>query len=142
MQGERYCRTECLERALVEIFVRALPLSHGATVTSHRVPLGLLLLSRQQLTAGQLRSALAAQRGAGRGLGQKKIGAWLQDLGFSTEREVTAALARQWSCPVLRAGSMAMEANCFPAICFPATHLPATRLPEIPALLHRMSSWP
>ena len=125
MQGERYCRTECLERALAEIFVRALPLSHPATIASHRIPLGLLLLSRQQLTAAQLRSALEAQRGAGCGPRQKKIGAWLQELGFSTEREVTAALARQWSCPVLRAGSMAMEANRFPAIALPA----------IPALL-------
>ena len=67
---------------------------------SHRVPLGLLLLSRQQLTAAQLRTALEAQRAAGQG----KIGEWLRQLGFVTELQVTAALARQWSCPVLITG--------------------------------------
>jgi hypothetical protein len=58
----------------------------------------LILLSRQQLTAEQLRAALAAQRSAGSG----KIGEWLQRLGFAGEPQITAALARQWSCPVLK----------------------------------------
>jgi hypothetical protein len=38
------------------------------------------------------------QREVGRG----RIGEWLLQLGFATERQVTAALARQWSCPVLK----------------------------------------
>ncbi len=110
MQGARYCRTECLELALLEILGRARPVSGRATSASHRIPLGLLLLSRQQLTAAQLRTALETQRSAGQsasgsGSGSKrKIGVWLQHLGFVTERQVTAALACQWSCPVLWAG--------------------------------------
>jgi len=116
MQGERYCRAECLEVALAELFGRTLPISGRELVASHRIPLGLLLLSRQQLTAAQLRAALDAQRTAGRGQDQKKIGAWVQQLGFATEREVTAALARQWSCPVLRAASITMDAGRFPPI--------------------------
>jgi len=67
-----------------------------------RVPLGLLLLSREQLTIEQLRQALAAQRAAGRG----RIGEWLQQLGFASEQQITAALARQCSCPVLRPDSL------------------------------------
>jgi hypothetical protein len=98
MRGTRYCQTECLELALIDFLVRSLPVPHRAARASHRIPLGLLLLSRQQLSAAQLRTALEAQRAAGRG----KIGEWLQELGFATEPQVTAALARQWSCPVLR----------------------------------------
>ncbi len=62
----------------------------------HRIPLGLLMLSKGQLTNGQLRTALDLQREQGGRIGQK-----LQRLGFVTEQQVTAALASQWACPVL-----------------------------------------
>jgi len=100
IQGLRYCVEECMERALRDAVERMRPVS-ARVLAPHRVPLGLVLLSRQQLTAEQLRAALAAQRAAGRG----RIGEWLQALGFSSEQQVTAALARQWSCPLLRANS-------------------------------------
>jgi hypothetical protein len=125
MQGARYCRTECLELALVEFLVRARPVSRRAAIASHRIPLGLLLLSRQQLTAAQLRTALEAQRAATRSKGknsesgngsEKKIGAWLQALGFATEQQVTAALACQWSCPVLRSGPGVLGGGRFSSI--------------------------
>jgi hypothetical protein len=117
MRGERYCRTECLELALLEFFGQARPVTLRANVASHRIPLGLLLLSRQQLSAAQLRSALEAQRAAGsEGKSKRKIGAWLQELGFSTEQQVTAALACQWCCPVLRTAPGAMGASRFPPI--------------------------
>jgi hypothetical protein len=69
-----------------------------AVFAAHRIPLGLLLLSRQQLTVEQLQRALAMQRSAGHG----RIGEWLQHLGFATATQVTGALARQWACPLLR----------------------------------------
>ena len=118
MQGETYCRIECLELALTEILTRARDVSRHAAIAAHRVPLGLLLLSRQQLTVTQLRTALQAQSTGGQGQGrtQKKIGAWLQELGFATEEQVTAALARQWSCPVLRTGALAIGRSRLPAI--------------------------
>jgi hypothetical protein len=113
MDGARYCHTECLELALIEGFGRARRVPRHAAIASHRIPLGLLLLSRGQLTAEQLRAALAAQRAAGQG----KIGAWLQMLGFTSEREVTAALARQWSCPVWsRLGEREIATSHFPSI--------------------------
>jgi hypothetical protein len=56
------------------------------------------LLSRQQLSEQQLRVALERQRATGQG----RIGEWLHTLGFVNEEQITAALARQWSCPVLR----------------------------------------
>jgi hypothetical protein len=101
LQGSRYCVDECLERALTDLLRRARSASKPA-FAPHRIPLGLLLLSRQQLTAEQLHTALTAQRAAGHG----RIGEWLQSLGFASEQQVTAALARQWSCPVLRASSL------------------------------------
>ena len=98
MQGSRYCVDECLELALRDA-LRQTPSGVKRALAPHRIPLGLLLLSRQQLTIEQLRAALDAQRSAGRG----RIGEWLQALGFASEEQITIALARQWSCPVLRA---------------------------------------
>lgn len=111
MQGLRYCADDCLERVLTAALGRVQPAPPRASAR-HRIPLGLLLLSRQQLTAEQLRIALAAQRDAGSG----RIGEWLQRLGFASERQVTAALARQWSCPVLRGDSLAPALDRIPQI--------------------------
>ena len=112
LQGVWYCRPECLEPVVGEFLRRARVVPRHAASPSHRVPLGLLLLSRQQLTAVQLKTALAVQRADGQG----KIGEWLQELGFATEQQVTAALARQWSCPVLRISAEALGAGRFPTI--------------------------
>jgi hypothetical protein len=114
LQGTWYCRPECLERALAELFRWARVPTRPSAIPSHRVPLGLLLLSRRQLTAEQLKTTLQAQRAAGRG----RIGEWLQDLGYATEPQVTAALARQWSCPVLRTSPEALGAGRVRAVPF------------------------
>jgi hypothetical protein len=55
------------------------------------------MLSRGQLTDWQLRTALDAQRAGV----PRRIGEWLEKLGFATEQQVTAALGLQWACPVL-----------------------------------------
>lgn len=101
MEGVLYC-SACLERALLERLRAEHSRAKRAAFTPHRIPLGLILLSRQELTAEQLRFALEAQRAEGNdGSTPRKIGEWFQDFGFVTEQQVTAALARQWSCPVL-----------------------------------------
>lgn len=115
LEGVLYCLDDCLERVLSDALPRPHPV-RPRPAGHHRMPLGLLLLSRQQLTAEQLRAALAAQRDAGYG----KIGEWLQKLGFASEQQVTAALARQWSCPILRADSLGSSPG---------------RIPQIPAAL-------
>jgi hypothetical protein len=125
IQSVRYCRDDCAERALTDALLRIRSASQRA-LASHRVPLGLLLLSRQQLTVEQLRAALAAQRTAGRG----RIGEWLLTLGFVSEQQVTAALARQWSCPVLRANSLASASFKLAAL-----KPGASRAPQIPLTL-------
>jgi hypothetical protein len=106
IHGSYYCLDECLEPTLTNA-LRLARVAPQYPVSPHRVPLGLMLLSRQQVTIGQLHAALQAQREAGRGL----IGEWLETLGFVTEQEVTAALARQWSCPVLRASAARMSGS-------------------------------
>jgi hypothetical protein len=123
MQGALYCRGECLEQALLDVLQRSQRAASPAGLAFHRIPLGLLLLSRQQLTGEQLRTALQIQKEGSQASGRKitggknkKIGFWLQDLGFVTEHQVTAALARQWACPMLRTAPKAMAASRFPAI--------------------------
>ena len=107
IQGLRYCGDECGERALADALrrIRSSSTISPPNPAPHRVPLGLLLLSRQQVSADQLRTTLSAQRKAGRG----RIGEWLLAFGFVNQQQVTAALARQWSCPVLRTNSFSSE---------------------------------
>lgn len=122
LDGFRYCIEACLEPALRTLLSRTASAAAKPRV-AHRIPLGLLLLSRQQVTAEQLSAALEAQRLAGRG----RIGEWLEAMGFVSETQVTAALARQWSCPILR----------------PGAPVPAKRIPPIPhSLLEAFLFWP
>ena len=111
LEGSRYCLERCLETALSQALGRVRSLPQQAVI-AHRVPLGLLLLSRQQITVEQLRTALEAQRASSHG----RIGDWLQQLGFASEHQVTAALARQWSCPVLGANFPVATHKTFPQI--------------------------
>jgi hypothetical protein len=56
------------------------------------------MLSRGELTSQQLQQALEGQRKTGTG----RIGEWLQQLGYARDVTVAAALASQWSCPVIK----------------------------------------
>ncbi len=92
-----FCAPSCFESAARQQFARLCMAAAPAPPVHHRVPLGLLMISRRQLTNQQLRSALEAQRENG----WQRLGEWLEKLGFATEQQVTAALAQQWACPVL-----------------------------------------
>lgn len=97
LHERRYCFPQCFESALKERFVLLLQTPVITTRRPHRIPLGLLLLSRGEIDGGQLLAALAEQRSQGRG----RIGEWIEYLGFAQEPQITAALAAQWACPVL-----------------------------------------
>jgi hypothetical protein len=97
LRGSSYCAPQCFENAARECFSDACAAVVAATPVRHRIPLGLLMLSRGQLTNWQLRAALEAQRAGG----HRRIGEWLEELGYATEQQVTAALGLQWACPVL-----------------------------------------
>jgi hypothetical protein len=101
IHGARYCFPDCFEQGLERLlqqFQTRQSRQSGYSGTSHRIPLGLLMLSRGDLNNNQLRSALKAQRCNGSG----RIGEWIEKLGFASSQQITAALAAQCSCPVLR----------------------------------------
>jgi hypothetical protein len=99
---------------------------------THRIPLGLLMLSRGQITSEQLRAALDAQQAGGR----HRLGEWLEQLGFASEQQVTTALGLQWACPVL-AWRAPRDAGCVGMVPYrllerfrmlPVQYVPVTRM--------------
>jgi hypothetical protein len=104
-QDEWYCSANCFELGIVAR-LRKLRSSNFRRTVSHRVPLGLVLLSHGTITQAQLSQALAAQRAAGTG----RLGEWLQQTGATGELEVTRALSQQWSCPLIKCCSANLEA--------------------------------
>jgi Type II secretion system (T2SS), protein E, N-terminal domain len=97
LRSSSYCAPKCFENAAREYFSNACAPVAAACPIQHRIPLGLLMLSRGQLTHQQLQAALEAQQSSR----QQRIGEWLEELGFATEQQVTKALGLQWACPVL-----------------------------------------
>ena len=97
LNGSAFCFPECLERELLRRLQPSVARGREQ-VNSCRVPLGLLMLSRGELTTEQLHQALALQKKNGTG----RIGEWLQQLGHVCDVTVAAALASQWSCPVVK----------------------------------------
>jgi len=91
-----YCSTECLERAVrlaVQSLISRFLFERPRT---YRLPVGLLLVNRGQISYAQLREALRMQRAGGTG----KIGMWLRQMNATSEEHVVNALAQQWACPV------------------------------------------
>jgi len=99
LHGARYCGPQCLENAARQRLAHMCDTDAPVRPVQHRIPLGLLMLSRGQLSNWQLRSALEAQHTSG----CHRLGEWLEKLGFATEQQITAALGLQWACPVLSA---------------------------------------
>jgi len=98
IHGARFCFPDCFEVGLECLLQQFQTIQPNNAVPSHRIPLGLLMLSRGDLNDTQLRTALRAQRCNGSG----RIGEWVEKLGFAGIQQITAALAAQCSCPVLR----------------------------------------
>ncbi len=96
LQGSWYCSPPCFEAAARRYFQRSAVSLRMNPRLQHRVPLGLLMLSRGQLDNRQLRAGLLKQQSDG-----VKLGTCLEKLGFVTEQQITAALGLQWACPVV-----------------------------------------
>jgi len=97
LQGRWYCSPQCFEPAAQRTFQRAVGSVVPTPRAQHRIPLGLLMLSRGQLDNTQLRAALEAQQARGEG----RLGQWLEKLGYASESQITSALGLQWACPVI-----------------------------------------
>jgi hypothetical protein len=96
LNGQIYCGFDCFEQGAVTAIAKLLPAAARRSLPGHRIPLGLLMLSRGLVNHATLKEALRAQREAGAG----KVGEWLCRLGAVNEDQVTATLGVQWGCPV------------------------------------------
>ena len=115
------CSPDCFEEAALAKVRNLLASRHKADqAPSLRMPLGLLLLSREILSPEQLKLALDRQRATGANIGDS-----IQELGFATPEQVTAAVAAQWACPVF-----SLEGRALPT----QIHIPR-RLLEIHEML-------
>lgn len=105
LNGDWYCGSACLEQAL-KGSIADMVTSKGKPVKAHssRIPLGLSLLQRGVLSAEQLRVALDQHKSTGTNFGDV-----VQQLGFATSEQVTAAVAAQWACPVFPLGDRRLE---------------------------------
>ena len=77
LDGHWYCSTDCFDQALVSAIGQFLPGTPPPPAKAHRVPLGLLMLSRGLVDNEQLKKALKAQRDSGSG----RLGEWLRHIG-------------------------------------------------------------
>jgi hypothetical protein len=97
LHGLAFCFPECLERELLPR-LKHIQSPDQMPLNSRRLPLGLLMISRGELTAEQLRQALELQKRKR----TERIGDCLLQLGYARKQTISAALARQWSCPVIK----------------------------------------
>jgi hypothetical protein len=96
LQGRWYCSPDCFENAVQEVFNQITALPESNQRKSHRIPIGLLLLSRGMINDVQLKQALELQRTRGSG----RIGKFLQEIQAVSEQDITSGLAAQWGCSV------------------------------------------
>ncbi len=96
LNGRWHCSLECFERAADAAIREMMSLPASRRRRPHRVPLGLVVLQRGQISEDGLKRALLAQREARAG----RIGEWLRRVEGLTEEQVTQALGAQWACPV------------------------------------------
>jgi hypothetical protein len=91
-----YCSASCFAAAAEVGLLRLLTAVQVQPNSATRMPLGLVLISAGCLTNEQLKVATDEQKECG-----GEIGAVLMRLGSVSEKQVTAARATQWGCPVL-----------------------------------------
>ena len=130
-EGKRYCCAACAEAAFEREIERHLLLAQPDEERPHRVPLGLLLVSRGLITSTQLQEALLRQREQP----GTRLGRLLLEADALSETALTATLGRQWGCPVfpLEASRSYMECTRLLPLALlqsagvlPAHHSPAT----------------
>jgi hypothetical protein len=95
LSGTRYCVSPCAVLAVASQIERRVAVRESGLHAEHRIPLGLLLVSRGWITQDDLQRALRRQRDEP-GL---RLGNILVNLGSLTENNLTLALSLQWGCP-------------------------------------------
>jgi hypothetical protein len=95
-EGRSYCCAACAEGAFAPEIERHLARARQESERPHRVPLGLLLVSRGLITTAQLQEALRRQRESP----SLRLGSLLLEKTHLSETALTATLGIQWGCPV------------------------------------------
>lgn len=137
-RGSWFCSPSCAEPAIHRYLAQLAWAPLPPALPPHRVPLGLLLLSRGDVSESQLQLALDAQRQNQ----ARKIGEWLQLLQFVTEQQVLAALGVQWALPLLASPEAVMPgaARLLPAVLRRELQLVPVRLVEATRELYLATS--
>jgi len=105
--GQGVCSLSCLALLMETAIRRSVgPSDPDVGPYRHRMPIGLLMLSRKWISAPQLSAALALQRRERRG----RLGEWLVATGACDEQTVATALASQWGIPLVAGGSPSRQA--------------------------------
>ena len=129
LDGHWYCSPACFEQALASAVAQFLTGKPPAPAKTHRVPLGLLMLSRGLVDSEQLKRALKAQKESGSG----RVGEWLRHIGAVSEEQVTRILGVQWSIPVFPLNQSRRFLECALLVPFPllevAEMLPVHHIP-------------
>jgi Type II secretion system (T2SS), protein E, N-terminal domain len=95
MHGSWYCSSRCFQSAAEQEVLRLLKPGTEPAARVERMPLGLSLISHGFLTIEQLKKATDELKEGG-----GEIGELLVRQGSVSEKQVTAALAKDWGCPV------------------------------------------
>ena len=134
VHNANYCFPGCFEQELRRRFAKLDSTSVAKAPRAHRMPLGLLMLSRGDIDDAQLRAVTARQREQS----TSRIGECMQQMGFVGERRVTTALGAQWACPVLPENVTALACECpvpYPLLrafrMAPVSYVAATRIMHV-----------
>jgi hypothetical protein len=122
LHGRWYCSPNCFEHAALDRILRLLVAPEAVRRKTHRIPMGLLLLSRGVINDVQLKHALALQREQGKGM----IGKFLKEIEAVTDQEIASGLAAQWGCPFYPLDNARDFLDCAPLL--PLTLLETGRM--------------
>ncbi len=89
------CSPDCFQAAFERLATQFLRSERPRGPRAHRIPLGLLLLSRGSIEQTQLRRALEARQTEG-----GRIGEWLVRQGAVSEDTIAAGVGLQWARPI------------------------------------------
>jgi hypothetical protein len=104
MESHWYCSEPCLETGILQRLEKTSRPREKSAFVSQRTRFGFLLLQNGVITKEQLDLAIAEQQ---KGIsnhtkdGEERLGHYMQNMGFVTERDITLALSRQFSLPVI-----------------------------------------
>ena len=96
-----FCSPSCFEQSLADALFTFLRREQTPARPANRLPIGLLLMSRDELSQDELKQALQMHRQTG-----MRVGDCIRKLGCVSEAAITSAIAAQWACPVFPTASV------------------------------------